>query len=271
MSHIGIRGFSARSIVFGLFLASIIFSASVLDGTLIMAGDSRGLLEHPAIWFFIILLIAIPICLRSSVAELISCRLRKDIPFSRQFRSCGFKQALSTCQSDFRGRSRLAKTLISIFTAIGVVAFSWNSIQNQMPIASLGFDFWDSANHSWGYWTTRGIKFYMWVIFFPQMALAQTLLLISVRRILRKAKKERSYELNIFHPDRAGGLRALIDSILRPLLPLVLLSGITTLFVVLIHKKVDTTTGLAPVFGPIPVRIYGFYPDNATTASGVLD
>src|ERR1039457_332713 len=67
-------GFIGQCCVVTAVAAIAVLAASIIDGSLFLPGRNIGLLEHPAIWAFFCIQIAIPISLRSSLKALLKAR-----------------------------------------------------------------------------------------------------------------------------------------------------------------------------------------------------
>src|SRR6266853_828872 len=60
-------GFLGQCCVTASVSAVAMLIGSILDGTLILQGRNIGLLQHPVIWAFIVLQVALPLALRHSL------------------------------------------------------------------------------------------------------------------------------------------------------------------------------------------------------------
>src|ERR1700746_2920178 len=68
--------FRVQCVLTAAFSALALIIASGIDHSLILSGDNIGLLQHPTIWTFIGLQVALPLSVRSSLKNLLDCRLK---------------------------------------------------------------------------------------------------------------------------------------------------------------------------------------------------
>src|ERR1022692_2136937 len=67
-------GFLAQCCIIAASAAWAIFIGSTIDGSLILGGRNIGLLQHPGIWAFFGMQIALPLSLRHSLKQLLKAR-----------------------------------------------------------------------------------------------------------------------------------------------------------------------------------------------------
>lgn len=232
------RGFIAQCLILTAFSAILIILASVLDGTFFLSGRNVGLFEHPAIWSFLILQIALPLSLRHSLKRITGPKVEKlDSPLGSDFSEVIACQ-LSTCVSL---HNRTGKLIASTCYIIGFAAFVWNSYQNQLPNVIVPFDFWDSINHPWGYWVTRGYKFYLYVWLLPYIGFIHIALLSCLLQIIRKRRIHGYIKLQPFHPDNAGGFGFLPGLITTPIIVTLLICSFPLAGAFKVHQAFDIT------------------------------
>lgn len=78
-SYVGRRlkvGFVGQCFIITALLAAALLIGSIVDRSLILEGRNLGLLEHPAIWAFLVLQIALPLSIKRSIQKLQRSRLR---------------------------------------------------------------------------------------------------------------------------------------------------------------------------------------------------
>ena len=215
-----------------------------------------GLIEHPAIWAFFCLQIALPLSLRRSIRKLLGTRV--------SLRDLGVLAGKPSGQlvdpilkfSDLQGKTtRLVATLLYCF---GLTAFVWNTYQNQLPGIVVPYDFWDSKTYFWGFWITRIYKLYLFAWLLPYIALLHTAILVTALRLVRQARISGKLKLQPFHPDGVGGLGFLPDLVTRPLVVAALLGLLPTAGAFQIHRAIDVTPmmGLATVLLAIGVAYF---------------
>lgn len=232
------RGFIIQCLILTAFSAILIILASALDGTFFLSGRNVGLFEHPAIWSFLVLQIALPLSLRHSLNRITGHKVEKlDSPLGSDF-SEKLANQLSACVSL---HNRTGKLIASTCYIIGFAAFVWNSYQNQLPNVIVSFDFWDSINHPWGYWVTRGYKFYLYVWLLPYIGLIHISMLVSLLRIIRKRRMSDCIKLQPFHPDNAGGFGFLPGLITTPIIVTLLICSFPLAGAFKVHQAFDIT------------------------------
>src|SRR5205085_7209961 len=67
-------GFAAQCCTTAAVAGVAVLVGSIIDGSLVLEGRNVGLLEHPTIWAFFSLQIALPISLRRSTRKLLRAR-----------------------------------------------------------------------------------------------------------------------------------------------------------------------------------------------------
>jgi hypothetical protein len=142
-------------------------------------------------------------------------------------------------------QTNLSKFSYSFLTLVGLVCFTWNSFQNQSPIKFLGFDFWDSSNHQFGYWLTRGYKLYLWVFFLPAIIHIHISILSVLYKLLKDAEKSNFFVLRPYNQDEHAGVGVIIKIAINPSLPILILGSLSVLGAFFIHGQI----GVTPVIG----------------------
>ena len=241
----------------GLFWLLVLVTASYLDGTLDMPGRAVGLFEHPSIFAFLLAYCVAPISIPKAAALILTLHQWTSDVFQDEFRATEVETLIANFRNYVRRQNTLGRTTYTLIFLLGVIPFAWNSYANQIPFQHAGFDFWDSALHPWGYWATRVFKLYFWTFFFPSTVHICLGIVLTIRSLILKADQERSLILDPFHPDRCGGLRRFVDVVLLPLAPSLAAGGIMAFGAVMVHRKLDLTTGGAvALFLVLLVLIY---------------
>jgi hypothetical protein len=231
--------FAGINLCFGFTIALLILLAGFLDGTFILPGSGIGLLEHPVIWCFIGIQMLSPFMINKAIKgfEDANSKLTLNSSVSPSNIESYYAQFVNGTAL----KSNANRLIWMLLTLLGLIAFAWNSFQNQQPLRFLGFDFWDSIYHPYGYWITRVYKFYLWVLLFPALVHVEFVLFRQGVSMIKEAYKSGSLKLEPFHSDKAGGFKITLDYFIKPINPILILVGIATLIVVLIHKKPDFT------------------------------
>ena len=232
-------GFAAQCCTTAAVAGVAILVGSIIDGSLVLEGRNVGLLEHPTIWAFFSLQIALPISLRRSTRKLLRART--------SLRALGALDANSSEQlivpllrfSTLRdGEARLVATA---FYCFGLTAFVWNTYQNQLPGVVVPYDFWDSKTYFCGFWITRIYKLYLFAWLLPYIALLHTAILITALQLVRRARVLGKLKLQPFQPDGVGGLGFLPELVTRPIIIGVFLGLLPTAGAFQIHRVPDIT------------------------------
>jgi hypothetical protein len=230
--------FAQCLVVTGLSIASVLIG-SLLDKTLILEGRNIGLLEHPAIWAFFGLQIALPLSIRYSLNKLGSSEARTPDPARPD---PDFSKAVTNKLHTFFLLTNVnSRAIATICYFVGLVAFVWNTYQNQLPGIIVPYDFWDSSNHVWGYWITRVYKFYLFVWFLPYIALIHFAVLTVTLTLIRERRLSGELKLQPFHPDGLGGLGFVPGLVTTPVIVTLLFASIPTAGAFEVHRAFDIT------------------------------
>lgn len=232
-------GIVAQSLWLGLATAGLLIGSAALSGALHLDGTAVGLFEHPTIWTLIAIQIATPITLAGSLRSLVRARGSIVASVGNGF---SFRREISEPLSRFATLQGLdSRTTASLFFVVGIIAFVWNSYQNQRPDIFLPHDVWDSATFPLSYWLTRLYKVYLYCWFLPYAALLHAGVLWTVLRVIRRARVEERLVLLPFHRDRSGGLGFIPSLVTSPIVSTLLLTSIATGAAFWVHKAFDFT------------------------------
>lgn len=241
-SYVGRRlgvGFMGQCFIVAAVPILAVLVGGVIDGSLFLPGRNIGLFEHPGIWAFFGIQIALPISVHYSLKELLRARVR--------LRAVGAldKQTSIDLTHPLLGHLNLAsgssKLLASFLYTFGLVAFVWNTYQNQLPSIVVPYDFWDSKNYPFGFGITRIYKFYLFVWFLPYIALLHVAILMVALRLIRSARLSGKLKLLPFHPDGVGGLGFVPELVTRPLIVAVLIGTVPMAAAFYVHRAADIT------------------------------
>jgi hypothetical protein len=231
-------GFVGQCCALAALVAVAVVAAAALDHTFMLPGRDVGLLQHPAIWAFIALQIALPLSIRTSLDKVGTERtaVRGGLPDQE------FVAALQDQLVRWMGlKGSLSLTTASLFYTAGLAAFSWNSYQNQLPGVLLPYDFWDSSNHPWGYWITRIYKLYLFVWLLPYIAFVHAGILATALDVLRKRRLAGTLVLQPFHYDRVGGLGFIPGLVTTPIVVTLLIASVPLGAAFVVHRALDIT------------------------------
>lgn len=234
----GIRFTTQCYIVTGIAIVTVLLG-SAIDGSLFLPGKNIGLLQHPAIWAFFAIQTALPISIGYSLKEFLKART--------SLRAIGildnkpYTQLIVPLVRYLNLETRNSRCMATLFYSFGLIAFVWNTYQNQMPGLILPYDFWDSKNFFCGFWITRVYKLYLFVWFFPYITLLHVAILTVALRLVRVARLSGKLKLLPFHPDGVGGLGFFPRLVTRPLVIAVILGTMPTAAAFYIHRAADVT------------------------------
>ncbi|MFA5897554.1 MAG: hypothetical protein WC829_00435 [Hyphomicrobium sp.] len=232
-------GFLGQNYVLAGLACGAILLAGLWDRSFFLPGRDVGLFEHPAIWAFVGLQVALPLTIRRSLANLV--RARSTIRAFTKDERKGSEAVVEPVLQFVQLRDRASRMAATLFFGAGLVAFVWNTYQNQLPGIVVAYDFWDSNNHQAGFWITRLYKAYLFIWLLPYIALVHTAILVSVLTRIRRARTEGHLKLIPFHPDDAGGLGFVPGLITAPIITAVLLGSLVTAAAFAIHRAADVT------------------------------
>lgn len=236
-------GFFGQCVLIAGIAGIAILIASIADGSLVLSGRDVGLLEHPGIWSFLFLQIALLLSLRSSLRVLL--QNRGDLQAIGAIDGSMIREIVEPTLKFTRLQTHNGTVTALVFHSIGLTAFVWNTYQNQFPTVILPYDFWDSKNFFWGFWVTRALKLYLFFWLFPYIALANCAILSSSLNQIRVARSEGRLKLLPYHCDGAGGLGFFPFLVTRPLIVGAFFGSISLASAFYVHQAVDVT----PVMG----------------------
>ncbi|TAK97428.1 MAG: hypothetical protein EPO07_13305 [Verrucomicrobia bacterium] len=223
---------------------------SAIDGSLFLSGRNIGLLEHPAIWAFFGIQIALPIAVRHSLKELL--KARTNLRALGVLNAKPVKAEVAPLVRFLNLQDRKSKLVAAILYGFGLAAFVWNTYQNQLPGIVIPYDFWDSKTYHFGFWITRVYKFYLFVWLLPYVALLHIAMLAVALGLVRSARLSGKLKLQPFHPDGVGGLGFLPELVTRPLIVAVMFGTLPSVAAFYVHRAADVT----PVMG-LSVLLFG--------------
>ncbi|MDT4896719.1 MAG: hypothetical protein QOH25_1796 [Acidobacteriota bacterium] len=243
-------GFLGQSCIIAVLVALVMLTGSLLDHSLILNEPNIGLLQHPALWGFPLLQIALPLVIRQSVHKLQRARLHtgeiaKVEKQSSLLSGTQIRRFLSWQDKE----SKLAATLIY---CTGLAAFIWNTYQNQKPGIVVPYNFWDSKTYFWGFWITRAYKLYLYGWLLPYIAMIQVAILVVTLRLVRRARLSGKLKLFPFHHDGAGGLGFVASIISTPIIATLIVGSLSITVAFLVHRTADVT----PLMGLIILIIW---------------
>lgn len=230
-----------QSFFMGILFTILFLTGSLIEQTLVMKGRDIGLLEHPTTWFFLLIQIIAPFFLKKSMEKLFSFFKKNDIIDSKKDLSgyTGLFKKHTSRQVNF------SKFSYRFLILVGIICFAWNSFQNQDPFKFLGFDFWDSFNHPFGYWITRIYKIYLWVFLLPAIIHIHISILFVLHKLLKDAEKEKFFVLRPYNQDEHAGVGVIIKIAINPPVPILILGSLSVLGAFIIHGQ----TGITPHIG----------------------
>jgi hypothetical protein len=223
-------------------MGTVLLGGAMLDHTLVLSGHGVGLLQHPTIWAFLFAQGLLPFTAERAH------RVFQTLPrwaagvLSREDGQESFRARSEGLERHLGRETNASRALYIVLILLGFLCVAWNSIQNQRPLEFLGFDFWDSSNHAWGYWLSRVAKTYLWMLFFPAIIHCQAGILLAASGVIRDAAQRGVLRVQLFHSDGCGGFRGLIQMVLGSLSPFLLVATLLALGTFAVNGKLDVTT-----------------------------
>lgn len=232
-------GFLAQCCIIAAIAASAILIASIIDRSLILNGRDVGLLEHPAIWAFIGLQIALPISILYSLKKLLRAHAR--IQEVANVKDSFVDSVMEPILEFLRLQNKESKLAATVFYCVGLTAFVWNTYQNQRPGIIVPYDFWDSNAHFCGFWITRIYKLYLFCWLLPYIAMIHAAILVVTLRLIGQARASGRLKLIPFHPDGVGGFGFMPGLVTTPIIVTMLMGSIPAVAAFGVHRAADVT------------------------------
>lgn len=206
-----------------------------------------GLFEHPGIWIYLIGQPLLPMLLDRALLTFAKIPHDQRALFTSTFIATDFRADRQGLYGRLSRRTVLFGLIYKTLVFAGLVAWVLNTLKNQIPLQSYGFDVWDAWPHYWGYWSTRVYKLYVAAMLAPAIVHAQIAIVISITQLVISAGRTGGLRLDPYAADEAGGTRRLIDTVLNPLVSVVLAASLMSVAAIYVHGRFDSTTvgGLA--------------------------
>lgn len=240
-------GFLGQCLLTTAATVFILLLGSGFDGGLVLTGRNVGMLQHPGIWAFFCLQVALPLSIRRSMTRLLRAhsKLRALGALDRDWPDATIGPLLRFLNL----RDPESKFVATVLYCVGLAAFVWNTYQNQRPGIVVPYDFWDSKTYVFGFWLTRLYKLYLFGWLLPYIALVHIAVLVVVLRLIRKARIAGQLKLMLFHPDGVGGFGFVPGLVTTPITVAMLISSLPTAAAFEVHRAADVTPliGLAIV------------------------
>ena len=260
MKKINIVSLPVQNLFFTIFFILLLSLSSYLDKSLILDEPNIGLFQHPAIWMFFLIQAIVPFFISKSIESFLNMPKWKYNIISKSFFDNNFKSEIISLKKDISRKSIKSQSVFAILFFIGAIAFIWNSYQNQNPLKFLGFDFWDSYSYTYGYWTTRLYKFYIWCFFFPSIVHLYSFVIAKILSILKLANNNQLLKIEPYHYDNNGGVSIIIINIIRPIIPILFITSLLSIIVLTIHNKIDVTSLSSLIIATLLLLLFYFIP-----------
>jgi hypothetical protein len=243
-------GFAGQCWLLSGLVAGVILAAGAWDRSFVLAGRDVGLFEHPAIWAFLGVQVALPLAIRRSLINLARARPQIRTITKGHVRPAGESVVRPVLQF-VELEDPLSRTTAALFYGIGLVAFVWNTYQNQLPGVVVPYDFWDSKTYQAGFWVTRAYKLYLFAWLLPYIALIHVGVLATVLTQIRRSRIAGRLRLIPFHADDVGGLGFVPSLVTTPIVVALLLASVAMAAAFVVHRGPDVTPlmGLSIVIG----------------------
>jgi hypothetical protein len=238
---VGVNSFLLQNLIVGIFFFFTFLLSAFLDKSFILPGENIGLLEHPSIWIFLALQILLPFTQSKAIKIFYEIPHWDNQIIQKKYFSDRHQIIIKKLADDLSLKSPKSKAIFRTLVFAGLMSFIWNSYQNQFPLKFLGFDFWDSINHTSGYWITRLFKLYIWSLLFPFCLFSQLMITRSVLKEVKEASMSNQVDLIPFYNSHYGGFNQFIIKTINPLRPFFVISGLHAFLIIIIHGKLDYT------------------------------
>lgn len=232
-------GFLAQCWIVAATTVITLLIAGVIDGTLFLEGRDVGLLEHPAIWTFVALQVALPISILHSLKRLL--RSHSKIQKLTNLEGSFLEIVIVPIREFLEIKDRKSKLAATVVYLAGIIAFVWNTYQNQRPKIIVGYDFWDSNFHLFGFLVTRLYKLYLFGWLLPYIAMIHIAILVITLGAIRRSRITNTIKLTPFHSDGVGGLGFMPGLITTPIIVTILICAAPTLAAFEVHRAFDIT------------------------------
>ena len=241
---LGIKAFCWANALLTAIAATSLFLCSAADNSLTLIGHGYGFLEHPGIFGWFVIQLALPIAIQRALKKAVRAR-RCYCRLSKAHEDLGFRENLFDPLVLFIGlRTERSRALYSFLFTLGFSGFAWTMYQNQWPGRLAPLDFWDSINFFWGYALACVYKFYMHALLLPSVLHIFAGIVWYHASFLRKLVREKSIRILPFSPDHCGGIAFLADLALSPTITALILSGLAFFGVVYTHRTLDISTAI---------------------------
>lgn len=260
---LGIKAFCWASALLTALAGISFLLGSAADNSLTLSGHGYGFLEHPGIFGWFVIQLALPIAIQRTLKEAIRAR-RSYYRLSKVHDDLGFRESLLDPLVLFIGlRTECSRALYSLLFTLGFSGFAWTMYQNLWPGRLAPLDFWDSINFFWGYGIACIYKFYMHALLLPSVLHIFAGIVWYNASFLRKLVQEKSIRILPFSSDHCGGIGFLSDLALSPTITALILSGLAFFGVVYTHRTLDISTamgiivqlGVLTIFYGIPTAL----------------
>jgi hypothetical protein len=242
LRRVRIKRFYAANTLLAVFSAIALFLSSYFDDSLILGDAGYGFLEHPGIFGWFLIQLALPI----SIHRVLKKAFRSRQHYSQLLKpgkSLGIQKHLQAPLLQYVGlQTSGSRQLYSTLFTIGFATFAWNTYQNLWPGRLAPLDFWDSINFPWGYFATRIFKFYIDALLLPSIIHIFAGIVWFHASFLRGLVQSRAIGISPFSADRCGGMAFLADLVLSPTITALIVSGLAFFGVMYTHRAVDVST-----------------------------
>lgn len=241
-----------------IFIANAIaiIIAGILDGSLFLPGDDRGVLEHPGAWAIVVGdLLLIP-----SIYSLVTAvtKIQKKFPIkssilARKYLACS-KNRLIQALLLKRKESRI----YLLITAFALLFWTNNAIQTTDPLHYYRHNLFDSVDYIHGYVVMRIVLFISWVVVMPYAVHVSLCVCVSIFNMFRSLERRKMVYFEPFHPDDCGGF-SFLGSINVLLIASVLVVYLELIVVLFTHQHINPGLLSGFVLATVAFLFFSFF------------
>lgn len=192
---------------YGVLQASVLFFGAWHDGTLVLPGTGKGLLNHYGVWAIVATdpLIVISV----GIAHALFRRAIVAIRFQDPARRKEFMRVYIKGHLDFLYLKTGSVWVYTFLVSIGGIAIANNIYQTMSPTYFYGNDVFDDVVYRFGFIANKINLFISWVIIYPSAGFLLVTMCIQTRLLVEQAKKLDGLKGDLFHPDQCFGFARL--------------------------------------------------------------
>lgn len=188
--------------IFSLEVVALLVAA-YLDGNYFLVGNDLGLFEHFGIWIITLGDWLILLAIAAIVVQ--ARRIPSRFPLKPGKVTRRFARLTMTRLLGSMSLARRDRVLFLYFVLAGLAFWANNAVQTRYPQYYYGNDLFDSINFIHGYYVTRVLLFFSWVVFIPYIAFVTICVAATIFKSVSTTAKHGLLDFKPLHPDGCGG------------------------------------------------------------------